>query len=222
MFGGVLRYLVKSIEITDNSLKLLLICNVKFTKFVRHQIFTYMKTQIKLLLLIIVTLLLLPARKIEAQASIQASPTRFIAYSLYNFSKFIDWPAGTTTNTFQIAVVGDKNVYQELLTLSKNKKQGNAIYQVNYFKNSNEVTGTNQIIYLSNFYSGKVRELSSKITTRGVLFVTEREGMTAQGSTISFITDDKGTMGFEIAKDNATKNQLVVQKQLEKLAVKVN
>ncbi len=181
-----------------------------------------MKPQFKLLSIFLLVFFTISIKNTDAQVSIQASPTRFIAYSLYNFSKFIDWPAGVTTNIFQIAIVGDKNVYQELLELSKNKKQGNAAYQVNYFKNSNEITGTNQIIYLSNFYSGKVRELSAKMATKGVLFVTEREGMTSQGSAISFLTDDKGTMGFEIAKDNAAKNQLVVQKQLEKLAVKVN
>jgi hypothetical protein len=157
-----------------------------------------------------------------AQQAIQASPSRFIAYSLYNFSKFIDWPADVLSNTFQIAVVGDKNVYQELLELSKNKKQGAAVYQINYYKNITEITGTNHIIYLSNFYSGKVRELSNKTAPKGVLFVTEREGMTSQGSTISFLTNDNGSMGFEIARDNAAKSQLVIQKQLEKLASKVN
>jgi hypothetical protein len=156
-----------------------------------------------------------------AQQAIQASPTKFIAYSLYNFSKFIDWPADVLASTFQIAVVGDKTVFQELQELSKNKKLGACVYQITFYKNTNEITGMNHIIYLSNFYSGKVHELSGKISIKGVLFVTEREGMTSQGSSISFLTNDNGSMGFEIARDNAAKSQLVIHKQLEKLASKV-
>jgi hypothetical protein len=181
-----------------------------------------MKSKYYIFIVLMPLIIGMSARNCTAQQSIQASPTRFIAYSLYNFSKFIDWPADAISGTFQIAVVGDKNVYQELVDLSKNKKQGNATYQILYFKNSNEITGVNQIIYLSNFYSGKIHDLSTKIETKGVLFVTEREGMTAQGSTISFLTDEKGSMGFELAKNNALKSQLVIHKQLEKLALKVN
>jgi hypothetical protein len=181
-----------------------------------------MKPRSNFILLLLFFFLIYSEEYSVAQQSIQASPTRFIAYSLYNFSKFIDWPSNAFTNTFDIAVVGDKNVYEALLELSKNKKQGNATYQINYFKSCNELTGVNHIIYLSNFFSGKVHELSTKNTSRGVLFVTEREGMSNQGSTICFVTADNGTMGFELSTENAQKNQLIVHPQLQKLAVKVN
>jgi hypothetical protein len=155
------------------------------------------------------------------QQSIQVTPSKFIAYSLYNFSKFIDWPNDLKSTTFQIGVVGDKNVYNELLKLSENKKQGNASYQIVFFKNVEEINGFNQIIYLSNMYSGKVKVLSMNTSNKGVLFVTEREGMTKQGSIISFLIDENGMMGFEIATSNALKNNLTVQKQLERLATRV-
>jgi len=151
----------------------------------------------------------------------QVTPSKFIAYSLYNFSKFIDWPSEMTSTIFQIGVVGDKNVYNELLKLAENKKQGKASYQITFYKNVSEIKGFNQILYLSNLYSGKVKELTNNSANKGVLFVTEREGMTKQGSIISFLTDDNGMMGFEIARNNAIKNSLIVQKQLERLATRV-
>ena len=160
-------------------------------------------------------------QQLKAQQYIQATPSRFIAYSLYNFSKFIDWPSGTVVHVFEITVVGDKNVYQELMELSKNKKQGEAYYKVNFAKNVEEMKGFSHIVYLSNLQSGKVKELSKAENTKGVLFVTEREGMANFGSTISFTTNDNGQMGFEIARSNAGKHNLVIQKQLEKLASKV-
>jgi hypothetical protein len=172
-------------------------------------------------ILLVITFLFISSEFINAQQSIQVSPSKFIAYSLYNFSKFITWPSDVLSNKFQISVVGDKTVYQELLELAKNKKQGTATYQINFYKNVDEIKGFSHIIYLSNFYSGKVGELSNKIQIKGVLFVTEREGMTRQGSVISFLTDSKGVMGFEISKENAGKSRLIVNKQLEKLASKV-
>jgi hypothetical protein len=170
------------------------------------------------LLLIIAVLF---SEKSNGQQSIQVTPSKFIAYSLYNFSKFIDWPSDLSSTTFQIGIVGDKSVYNELIKLAENKKQGNSIYQITFYKNVSEIKGFNQIIYLSNLYSGKVKELSNSSINKGVLFVTEREGMTKQGSIISFLTDANGLMGFEIAKNNAIKNNLSVQKQLEKLATRV-
>ena len=55
----------------------------------------------------------------------------------------------------------------------------------------------------------------------GVLLVTERQGMTRQGSTISFQVNERGTMGFEIARDNAEKNKLNIKEQLERMAMSV-
>jgi hypothetical protein len=169
----------------------------------------------------LMTTILFYSVMINGQQSIQVTPSKFIAYSLYNFSKFIDWPSDVNSTTFQIGIVGDKNVYNELLKLAENKKQGNSTYQITFYKNVEEIKGFNQIIYFSNLYSGKVKELANAKINKGVLFVTELEGMTKQGSTISFLTDDNGLMGFEIAKINAYKNSLIVQKQLEKLATRV-
>ncbi len=69
-------------------------------------------------------------------------------------------------------------------------------------------------------HSGKVGELVRK-SESGVLFVTEREGMTKHGSTICFVVNDKGMLGFEIARDNAVKSKLSIRSQLERMASSV-
>jgi hypothetical protein len=169
----------------------------------------------------LITFMLLFSGLSKAQQSIQVTPSKFIAYSLYNFSKFIDWPNDINSTTFQIGIVGDRIVYNELVKLSENKKQRFGSYQITFYKNVSEINGFNHIIYLSNLNSGKVKELANSSSNKGVLFVTEREGMSKQGSIISFLTDANGMMGFEIAMNNAIKNNLSVQKQLEKLATRV-
>ena len=138
-----------------------------------------------------------------------------------NFSKLIDWPTSATATRFQVAIVGDKRVYVELLNLAQNRKVGNATYNIVFYKDISELSGYNQIIYLSNQQSGRINEVTEKTKDGGVLIVTERKGMTRQGSTISFLVNDKGTMGFEIARDNAVKNKLNIKSQLERMAMRV-
>lgn len=161
------------------------------------------------------------SQTLHAQQGMQVTTQKFIAYSLYNFSKLIDWPNSASATSFNIAVVGDKVVYQELLNLSKNRKVLNATYNITFNKKVEEISGKNQIIYLSNLHSGKVKNLSEDPTYKNVLLVTEREGMSAYGSAISFTVTEKGILGFQIAKENTRKNQLNVKSQLERMAVEV-
>lgn len=181
-----------------------------------------MKTRRYKQLIITFVLIFSSIHIVNAQQQLQVSSSeRFIAYSLYNFSKLIDWPNSSTATKFQIAIVGDKRVYIELQNLAQNRKVGNASYNIVFYKDINEVTGYNQIIYLSNLYSGKISELGEVTKNGGVLLVTERQGMTRQGSTISFQVNERGTMGFEIARDNAEKNKLNIKEQLERMAMSV-
>ena len=181
-----------------------------------------MKTKLLYSVIILTMLILSSGRKISAQQALEVSTSeRFIAYSLYNFSKLIDWPNSASASIFKVAVVGDKRVYVELLSLAQNKKIGNAMYTIIFYKDISEVVGYHQMIYLSNIQSGRIAELKEQIKSGGVLLVTERKGMSDQGSTISFQTNDNGTMGFEIAKENAIKNQLTIRSQLERMATRI-
>jgi hypothetical protein len=173
--------------------------------------------------LFLVTLCVIALNSLQAQQNTQVfNGERFIAYSLYNFSKLIDWPNSGTLTNFQIAVVGDKKVYTELVELAKNKKVGNAVYQIDFYKTVEEMNGSHQIVYLSNLQSGNVKSLAQNPNMKNVLLVTEREGMTNAGSTISFLVNNEGQMGFEIAKSNALKNQLTIRSQLERMAMRVS
>jgi hypothetical protein len=180
-----------------------------------------MKTTKIIASLLIVASLMSVSKALNAQQTMHVTSKKFIAYSLYNFSKLIVWPNSSSATTFSITVVGDKEVYQELLNLAKNRKVCNASYDIRFSKKVDEINGRNQIIYLSNMYSGKVKNLAEDPNLRNVLLVTEREGMTSYGSAICFTVTDQGTMGFEIAKENAKKNQLTIRTQLERMALAV-
>ena len=180
-----------------------------------------MKTNKTNLLVLAIVLFISVPQMLHAQDSMEVTSKKFIAYSLYNFSKLIVWPNSSSAATFGITVVGDKTVYEELLNLAKNRKVCNATYDIKFSKKTEEISGMNQIIYLSNMFSGKVKQLDKDPNLKNVLLVTEREGMTNFGSVISFTVTEQGTLGFEIAKTNASKKQLSIGAQLERMAVNV-
>lgn len=180
-----------------------------------------MKTKKIITGILLITSFMAVSNALHAQQNMQVSSQKFISYSLYNFSKLINWPNSASATTFNITIVGDKEVYQELVKLAANRKICNASYEIKYCKKVDEINGKNQIIYLSNINSGKVKNLAEDPNLKNVLLVTEREGMTNFGSVISFIVTEHGTMGFTIAKENAKKNQLTIRTQLERMAVAV-
>ncbi len=47
---------------------------------------------------------------------------------IYNFSRLIQWPAGSNTGEFIIGVFGDNEVFNSLSSFVANKKVGIAIH----------------------------------------------------------------------------------------------
>lgn len=171
--------------------------------------------------IIAIAIILCSMQRVSAQTLQVSSTEKFIAYSLYNFSKLVEWPTSATATVFKIAIVGDSKVYDELSRLSTNKKVANARYEITYCRKPEELQGYYNIIYLSNMQSGKVTDFVAQAEERSILLVTERQGMTKYGSTICFMVKDNGMMSFEIAKDNANRNNLAIRTQLEKMAGRI-
>ena len=180
-----------------------------------------MKTKNLLPGILILFILFSGSKTLMAQKSVQVTSQKFIAYSLYNFSKYVEWPSSSTVKTFRISVVGDKAVYESLQKLAVNKSIVNAHYEIIYCKNTDDLSPGNHIVYLSNMHSGKVKKISQNPHFKNVMLVTEREKMAKYGSTISFTVSEEGLMGFEIAKMNAIKSQLSINSQLERMAIAV-
>ncbi len=76
---------------------------------------------------------------------------------IYNFTKYIEWPASYTSGNFIIGVLGQSPLTKELNNLSKTKKVLNQPIVINKFKN---------------------------IST---LIITEKKGMAKQGAGINFV-----------------------------------
>jgi hypothetical protein len=148
---------------------------------------------------------------------LKAQETKFVALYLYNFTKYIDWPEEHKKGDFVIGVVGNNQVYTELVQIAEGKPVGNQTIVVKNFRNVDEVTGCH-ILYLSEHQSRRVDLAIGKIGQSAPLIVTQSEGATMQGSAINFVIRNE-TMKFELKKSNATKFGLRLHSRLDNLAI---
>lgn len=173
----------------------------------------FMKIKVLLLLIFLV------GSKLSAQ-SLVVTPSKYYAYSLYNFSKFVKWPDQHTKQDFKIAVIGSKSIYEELHKLTVNKKYGLQGIKVFYFKKYSEIGGFHHMVFLSNLQSGKIKWIKENSESQNTMFITERENMGASGSAISFFVSHSGRIEFELYKNNFAEQNLVLNTQLATLAGK--
>jgi hypothetical protein len=149
------------------------------------------------------------------------SMPKYLASCLYSFSRYVNWPFDYKVGDFVIAVVGDKSVFNELQTMVAGKTVGIQNMVVKYYKSTDEISGYHHIVYLSDDQSSNLAKLVTKTGGKGMLMVTEREGMLKSGAAIDFTSVD-GLMKFEMSKGNFDKYGLQVSSFLEKMAYKSN
>lgn len=143
------------------------------------------------------------------------------AVFLYNFTKYIEWPAEYQKGEFTIGILGENEaLFKELDNMSKVKKVANRSFSIRYINSAEEITNQNILFIPKGSKIGMANALS-KIKNKSTLIVTEEPGLAKQGSAINFIVVGN-RQKFELNKSNIEKHNLKVASALEKLAVLVN
>lgn len=149
------------------------------------------------------------------------SMTKYLSNCLYNFSRNINWPPENKSGDFIIAIVGSKELYNEMTKLTQNMRVGMQPIQMKLYNTVNELDGYQHIVFIDSWQSGKMDLLLKKVTGKSTLIVTETEGLIDRGSMINFI-EVNGLMHFEMGKENLKKNNLMASSVLEKMAISAN
>ena len=137
---------------------------------------------------------------------------------IYNFSRLIQWPAGSSSGEFVIGVIGDNEVYSSLLSFVANKKVGAQAIVVKNFEDPQSISRC-QILFVGDSKISKFPEVINRIQGFNSLVITERRGMINSGSAIDFVlVEDK--LKFVMNAENAIKYNLTVSKSLEDMAYK--
>ena len=136
---------------------------------------------------------------------------------IFSFTRYIQWPDAYNGGDFEIMVLGDSPIVDELKAMAQVKKVGDRTIKVTKINNASEIRKCN-ILFVPTAKSAQIAEVLEKINTQSILVVTEEPGLGAKGSNINFITKD-GKLAFELNQGATTKQGLKVSNELSRLAI---
>jgi hypothetical protein len=152
--------------------------------------------------------------------AVQAQNEKFKALFMYNFTKYIEWPATQRSGDFVIGVLGNSSITAELRTIAGKQKVGTQNIVVKTFSSISEIEECN-ILYLPPSKSMLIGELASKLSGKPMLIISDKNGLASQGAGINYIMDgDK--LKYEINKGSIEKRGLIVSNALLALGIAVN
>lgn len=165
-------------------------------------------------------LLLFAALPSIANAQPISKEYRLKAAFLYNFTKFVSWPAdrfADDTSPIVIAVLGTKPFEQELTELVKDRSVDGRPIRIRAIQSAAQLDGAH-VVFL---HAGEETRLpASLFDAAGVLTVGESSDFTRRGGIITFVVADE-KVRFEINQGAAEQAGLKISGQLLKLATVV-
>lgn len=136
---------------------------------------------------------------------------------VFNFVKYVQWPANDNSKEFVIGVVGNTEIYNTLNTWYAGKAKGSKTYVIKKFNNASEVTDC-QVIFIDKSKSNEFDAVNNKVKGKGTLVVTDRNGLGSKGSCINFKTVDE-KLRFELNQQAIEASNLKVAGALTSMAI---
>lgn len=136
---------------------------------------------------------------------------------IYNFTKYISWPAANSQGDFIIGVLGSPSLSSELKSYAGNRKVGTRNIQVIDFASAGGLQNCH-IVYVSPEKSGDLAAVIGKYKSQAVIVVADTPGAIAKGAAINFVVAG-GKQNFELSKANIEHNGIKVNSQLLDLGI---
>lgn len=136
---------------------------------------------------------------------------------IFSFTRYVQWPDNYGQGDFEILVLGESPIFDELKTMAQAKKVGDRAIKITRINGVNEIKKCN-ILFVPGSKSAQLQEVLSKVNTQSILVITEETGLGAKGSNINFIQKD-GKLAFELNQGTLAKQNLKVSNELSRLAI---
>jgi hypothetical protein len=173
-----------------------------------------------LTILFIILIALTPSFTPDNQGDKVDTKAKIKAVYIYNFTKYIEWPADYQASDFTIAILGEnQSLYNELTNMSKVKKVDNKPFKIKLISDVSEI-GKSHIVYIPDENRSNLAKALVNTKGKSALIVTETTGYAKKGASINFIILG-GTQKFELNKSTAESNNLKVSSTLANIAVLV-
>lgn len=146
-----------------------------------------------------------------------AQEENYISLYLFNFTRYVEWPAEKRTGNFIIEVLGHASVYEKLKEMVSGKKVGTQPIEVRNYMSPEEV-GTPHMMFVGHWKSREMAKVLAKLGQESTLIITEKEGMINKGAAINFVIRD-GKIKYEFKENNATERGLSVSSKLVQMGI---
>jgi hypothetical protein len=152
-----------------------------------------------------------PQQRTAAEHDIKA------AY-LYNFTRFVSWPAGIPPGAepFRVCVVADRTTTEAVeRTMSGETVDGRPVETL-VPRSATEIKAC-QLLFVGRNDEDRAVPMLTAARDAPVLVVGEEEAITQQGGAITFVMD-RGKVRFDITSRNAQRNGLTISSRLLNVA----
>jgi hypothetical protein len=147
-----------------------------------------------------------------------ASEYQVKAAFLYNFTKFVEWPADffpSADAPIVIGVLGDPQ-FADVVAQTIRGQTINGRKLVSKRLEGDDTSGC-QVIFMGAVEKKRIAKALDKLKDSSVLTVGETEGFAQSGGVIGFLVENN-KVGFEINAGSARQKRLKISSQLLKLA----
>ncbi len=141
-----------------------------------------------------------------------AQDDKFKALFVYNFTKYVEWPKAKQTGDFVIGVLGETPIITELQSFTARKTVGTQPIKVEKLLSVDDYAKCN-ILVVTAKASAQVKEVVEMVKGKGVLVVTDKQGLANEYSGINFIKVD-GQQNFEISQAHLADQGVKISKNL--------
>ena len=148
-----------------------------------------------------------------------AQNERVKALFIYNFTKYIEWPAEAKNGPFIIAVLGETPLFDQLVANTSTRKVSMQDIVVKKYTKVSEIEKCH-ILFISHDKVGFIKEAQSRIKYWFTLLITDSPGMINEGAGLN-LTNSNGKQSFEINTQYLDQRRLVYSAALLSLGVKV-
>lgn len=156
---------------------------------------------------------------LNVKVSAQSLDYRFHSIFIYNFTKYIQWPASHQSADFIIGVYGNSPISEELEKITSNKSVGTQKIVIKRFRNLSEIADCH-ILFVPSNGSNNFEALQDKLRGKSTLVITEKSGLIEKGSCINFVLQDN-KWKFQLNESAAQNAGLKVSKELAQMAIAV-
>jgi hypothetical protein len=118
---------------------------------------------------------------------------------IYNFIRFVEWPAGKSTGDIRVCVAGPQSVVDDIRDELGDKKIGDRAIQVHGARRPEDADGCS-VLYVASGDPDIVRRYVTAVARDQVLTITETEGFPTTGGLINFFVDQQ-TVHFAVNAD---------------------